>query len=59
MMKQNYDNPDDLDVPFNPEKCPVCRSINLESGYGMAGGGMGVYTYCEDCGTIIDKVQTD
>lgn len=32
-------------------KCPKCGSTNLDSGYGMAFGGMGVYTYCceENC----------
>ena len=55
---QNYDNPKDKETPSNPEKCPVCRGINIDSGYGMAGGGIGVYKYCEDCGTVFDKVQT-
>lgn len=56
-MEQNYDNPDDLDTPFMPEKCPKCRGIRIMGGYGLAGGGIGIYKYCEDCGTIFDKVQ--
>jgi len=56
---QNYDDPNDKETPFNPEKCPVCRGVHIQGGYGLAGGGMGVYKYCEDCGTVFDKVQTD
>lgn len=40
-----------------PDVCPTCGKP-LESGYGMAGGGMGVYMYCEEHG-IISKTQTD
>lgn len=38
-------------------KCPIC-GVMLESGYGMAGGGMGVYEYCNQHG-VITKTQTD
>ncbi len=33
-------------------KCPKCGSETLECGYGLAGGGIGVYFYCttEGCG---------
>ena len=33
----------------------------LESGFGLAGGGYGVYTYCpaEKCGKYFDKTQTE
>ena len=41
-----------------PDVCPKC-SGELEQGYGMAGGGMGVYTYCPRCGDILSKTQTD
>jgi len=34
-------------------KCLICGK-ELEVGYGMAGGGIGPYEYCEDHG-IIDK----
>lgn len=39
--------------------CPHCGT-ELQSGYGMAGGGMGVYMYCpkETCGKYFDKTQT-
>lgn len=59
MSSQNHDDPDDLETPFNPEKCPRCRSIRIEAGYGLAGGGMGVYKWCEDCGCVFDKNETD
>lgn len=45
------------DAAFNPEKCPVCRGIKIEMGYGLAGGGIGVYSYCLDCACVFDKVQ--
>lgn len=38
-------------------KCPKCGSTDTEAGFGLAGGGYGVYWYCKDCNTIFDKVQ--
>lgn len=35
--------------------CPGERG--WEGGYGMAGGGMGCYTYCPLCGQVISKTQ--
>jgi hypothetical protein len=29
--------------------CPKCGSSNLGEGYGLAGGGVGSYQYCDDC----------
>lgn len=46
------------DLPDNPPEdhlCPHCRSENIEVGFGLAGGGYGVYHYCEDCGQILSK----
>ena len=34
--------------------CATCGS-NTETGYGLAGGGMGVYTYCVKCGVVVSK----
>lgn len=53
----------DPDIPapgdasfFCPEKeCPGERG--METGFGLAGGGYGPYTYCPKCGKIIDKSQ--
>ena len=28
------------------DKCPKCGNESIESGYGLAGGGIGVYHYC-------------
>lgn len=42
-------------------KCPKCGT-ELESGFGMAGGGFGVYTYCpnESCNAgITSKVEIE
>ena len=40
------------------EECPKCHKMTLLLGYGLAGGGIGVYNYCEDeaCG-YFDKTQ--
>lgn len=37
--------------PNDNGACPRCGSRELETGYGMAYGGMGMYTYCQndDC----------
>jgi hypothetical protein len=37
-------------------RCPDCKGP-LYTGYGMAGGGMGVYEYCERCDKIVNKWQ--
>lgn len=48
----------DSAIPENgPDRCPMCGK-ELEAGYGMAGGGMGVYMYCPEHG-IFSKTQTD
>ena len=55
----------DPDVPEPPgdacerEDCPgkTKDQKGWEVGYGLAGGGMGVYTYCNPCGRVVDKVQ--
>ena len=41
------------DVPVTDEACPTCRGPIYVS-YGLAGGGIGTYLYCDSCG-IIDK----
>ena len=35
--------------------CPKCGK-ECEQGFGMAGGGFGVYSYCEDHG-IVGKIE--
>jgi hypothetical protein len=35
--------------------CP--GEMGWEVGYGMAGGGMGVYHYCHVCQKVVDKMQ--
>lgn len=37
-------------------KCSDCK-VDVDMGYGLAGGGIGVYTYCPDCGFLFDKTQ--
>jgi hypothetical protein len=45
------------DLPSG-EECPACGNHTLYHGYGLAGGGMGPYTYCttDGCGEF-DKMQ--
>lgn len=39
-----------------PDICPKCRVL-AEGGYGLAGGGVGVYMYCPKCGDVLSKTQ--
>jgi len=45
------------DIPEG-DTCPACGNKTLHHGYGLAGGGMGAYTYCttDGCGEF-DKFQ--
>ena len=52
----------DPDVPAPEDRQPCQRpDCPGEKGwdvcYGMAGGGMGMYTFCNTCERVIDKVQ--
>jgi hypothetical protein len=40
--------------------CPTCGS-GLQTGFGLAGGGYGVYEYCdnESCDKVVTKTETD
>ncbi len=45
------------DVPeTGPDVCPDCK-CEAETGFGLFGGGYGVYAYCPKCGTIFHKTQ--
>lgn len=37
--------------------CPEHPDAPVDSGYGMAGGGMGIYTCCSMCGRILSKSE--
>ena len=39
------------------DRCPKCLSTNLEMGFGLAGGGYGPYSYCPNCGIVVNKSQ--
>ena len=40
------------------DRCPKCNNETLEMGYGLAGGGIGVYSYCTTDGCdYFDKTQ--
>lgn len=36
--------------------CPACGG-ETEVGFGLAGGGYGVYTYCSACGIVTSKSE--
>ena len=38
--------------------CPTCGG-EPETGFGLAGGGFGVYSYCPSCGEVLTKSVTD
>lgn len=44
-------------VQSERDRCPKCLSTDLEMGFGLAGGGIGPYTYCPKCGIIVNKSQ--
>jgi len=39
-------------------KCPSCDAVTVV-GYGLAGGGIGLYTSCVECGNIVTKSNED
>lgn len=42
-------------VPFSEgSPCPHCGGATAV-GFGLAGGGYGAYTYCEDCSLVVSK----
>lgn len=38
--------------------CPHCGAL-LEQGFGLAGGGYGVYEYCPTCEQVVTKTITE
>lgn len=40
------------------ENCPKCNTT-LEQGFGLAGGGFGVYGYCPTCERVVWKCAID
>lgn len=39
------------------ERCPHCGGMT-ESGFGLAGGGFGVYSFCQSCQVVTSKSET-
>ena len=37
-------------------ECPTCKS-GLQTGYGLAGGGLGPYGFCDKCEKIVWKCE--
>jgi hypothetical protein len=48
----------DLPDMGSHEVCPTCHGP-LQTGFGLAGGGFGVYTYCEACARVTSKSEVD
>lgn len=48
---EKRENLPDFDQSLN---CPNCGGRTSE-GFGLAGGGYGIYTVCNDCCTIVSK----
>ena len=46
-------------TPINAAKFKSCTHLETNSGFGLAGGGYGVYMYCVACGEILTKTQTE
>lgn len=47
------------DLPeYHESACPKCNGP-VQTGFGLAGGGYGVYTYCEACEQIVSKSEVD
>ena len=47
---------DDLPEFYQGDHCPKCGG-EQEVGFGLAGGGYGVYTYCPRCEQITSKSE--
>lgn len=43
---------------IGPDECPACK-VPAETGFGMAGGGYGVYSFCPQCGQMLSKCQVE
>lgn len=41
---------------YSQDACPHCGG-ETETGFGLAGGGYGVYTYCVSCGKLVSKSE--
>ena len=49
----------DKELPeYQQGLCPKCNGPTHD-GFGLAGGGYGVYTYCEACNEVVSKSEVD
>jgi len=48
----------DLPECGDHDHCPTCGG-ELEQGFGLAGGGFGVYTYCTECERVTSKTEIE
>jgi hypothetical protein len=43
--------------PSEDDRCPTHPEAIPEINYGLASGGIGVYSYCPICGKVLSKTQ--
>ena len=51
-------DPTEFTAQEHAEGCPQ-RPEDVDTAYGMAGGGMGIYSLCTVCGAILSKSLDD
>lgn len=45
-------------LDYQVEDCPTCGT-KVEDGFGLAGGGFGVYGYCSKCKRVVWKCSVE
>ena len=52
---------EDLPEMGHAEKCgrEDCPAPAFKTGFGLAGGGFGVYEYCDVCGKVVSKTEAE
>lgn len=45
--------------PGRTRVCSACGSMKMRRGYGTAGGGIGTYAECMDCGAFFKALDTE
>lgn len=43
---------------YNDGPCPHCKG-KTETGFGLAGGGFGLYAYCASCKLVVSKTEVE
>jgi len=56
-MVEGKDHPQYMPEFDESLKCPQHPKAKVQVGFGLAGGGYGSYTYCEQCAKVLSKSQ--